>query len=749
MAKMDSKSGYDASQFKREDDDLKRWRFASEIVDVISATPPDWSVRIGVFGKWGEGKTTVLRFAEQMLKEKKNIVFDFNPWAIQNWNDLWDSFGTRLVDALTAAQIDVGEQLKRVSRGVGGWLHKKGADKALEVAATVLNRDKLYNAAFATLQNSLRYDSTEIKKIQQKLHGRRVVVLLDDLDRTAPDLIPQLLLSLRELFDLPGFTFVLAFDDEIVGDALLLKNPAWLSGSSFLEKILDFRFHLPPITDAQKHRLIHRALEKYCPFVPRESVTKIQDLLPNNPRKLKSLIRSLAALKPQIARHNPDEFSWTDMWLAQMVRLESHSFFELLLTTDALDKETGLGYAFRQEMRRRHQDNNEEEEENQSLKELLKRAGVDDPATESRIIQLMEAVRTRASISFRYSCELAERPHAVTWKEFDLLQKIWQLDPNPKTLANWIAEHATKRSIDSDDVETDLFESIVNRRSQRLQEAADTEFAQEHEAKIKEAGVLLDLAEQFLLGLQRLTGARFNKFYDQAFYWFEFRTNPVDQLLREQEKTFLLNLLSKSPEALAQELLEVLHPWGFSKFDLDNASTSDAKKALQKDLAAVLAPRVAGQGIELMQQNDGIRALREMEKFLALKYGLLHPDSPLWRTSLWQKLVREIRKGQKSLVAFRNSRDLLELIVEGLERKLDLPIYAGGTTIVANREFIGELWKTVISRQIQFRLQIRFIQWRQVLLQAGVPELVLPLTAELKSRWEIEKLTQNSPIQVD
>ena len=54
------------------------------------------------------------------------------------------------------------------------------------------------------------------------------------------------------------------------------------------------------------------------------------------------------------------------MWLAQMVRLESHSFFELLLTTDALDKETGLGYAFRQERRRGHQDNEEEEENQES-----------------------------------------------------------------------------------------------------------------------------------------------------------------------------------------------------------------------------------------------------------------------------------------------------------------------------------------------------------------------------------------------
>ena len=106
-----------------------------------------------------------------------------------------------------------------------------------------------------------------------------------------------------------------------------------------------------------------------------------------------------------------------------------------------------------------------------------------------------------------------------------MLQKIWSLEPNPNTLAKWITEHANERSIDTDDVETDLFDSIVNRRNlSRLQEAADTESLQgREEAKIKEAGLLLDLAEQFLLGLQKLTGDRFNKFYNQAFYWFRLR----------------------------------------------------------------------------------------------------------------------------------------------------------------------------------------------------------------------------------
>src|SRR5260370_727319 len=173
----------------------------------------------------------------------------------------------------------------------------------------------------------LQYDGDQIRAIKKKVKQKRLVVLIDDLDRCAPELLPQLLLSLRELLDLPGFTFLLAFDDEIVASALTENNPAWSDGSDFLEKTLDFRFHLPPISEKQKERLVHRALAKYCPFVPEESVKGIQDLLPANPRKLKTLIRSLAALKPQIVRHGPGEFRWTEMLLAQMLRLESYSVF--------------------------------------------------------------------------------------------------------------------------------------------------------------------------------------------------------------------------------------------------------------------------------------------------------------------------------------------------------------------------------------------------------------------------------------
>jgi hypothetical protein len=168
----------------------------------------------------------------------------------------------------------------------------------------------------------LRPDGDQITKIREKANDRRIVVFVDDLDRATPELLPKLFLALREVLDLPGFTFVLAFDNEIVAEGLIKSNPAWGNGAKFLDKILDFQYCLPPITMEGKHLLLKRMLKRYGEFVPESSTESIEHLLPDNPRKLKALIRSLISLKSQVARHDPDELNWVDIWLAVLVRDE-------------------------------------------------------------------------------------------------------------------------------------------------------------------------------------------------------------------------------------------------------------------------------------------------------------------------------------------------------------------------------------------------------------------------------------------
>src|ERR1700722_5812921 len=109
-------SGYDSAQRQKKDGDLGRWRFAAEIAEVIRSTPTAWSARIGIFGKWGEGKSTILHFLEEMLKPEGNIVFYFTPWAVQQLDELWEEFGNALLEALEAEKLEVESPWKGATR---------------------------------------------------------------------------------------------------------------------------------------------------------------------------------------------------------------------------------------------------------------------------------------------------------------------------------------------------------------------------------------------------------------------------------------------------------------------------------------------------------------------------------------------------------------------------------------------------------------------------------------------------------
>jgi len=731
--------GYDAATALRQDDDLDRWRFAKEIVEVALATPPDWSARIGIFGKWGEGKSTVLRFAESIFKAKSSVVFSFNPWAVQNWNELWEQFGNRLSEALTSAQIRFDGSWKKSVKNSTRWLEAKGASQIASMTATFLGREKLVNSAFGALNQWLRYDGAQIREIRAKIKDKRLIVLIDDLDRCNPKLIPQLLLSLRELLDLPGFTFILAFDEDIVSSALAQENPSWSSGTDFLEKILDFRFHIPPITDPQKERLIAKALTKYCPFVPQKSATEVRDLLPDNPRKLKALIRSLAALKSQIDRHDPDELNWVDMWLAQLLRLESYAYFDRLITGGTLEEQVGTIYELRR-ARSRDELGSKGEDEDNSLRNAIKDAGVEDSAVVERLIQLIVAMRSRASLKLRYVCEIALRPHAVTWKEFRSFYAGWTADRRATTISDWIENHANTRGASTRDVETELFEAAVMRRNECLASAAESASIPEHDSFIDQAKALLTLIEQDLLDLAKLESSRFKKVHDQIFHWIAFRRNPGDKALRGLEEALLLKLLSSATDALATELFEIITPKAFHPEVL--AEAAPERRALTSNCMAILGPKVAREAITFMTRAGGIQSLSERGRFPAVKYCLFNHGSAIWSSNLRNQFLELIRGGREDFTIYVNVRDFFNLLVQGLEWGVDSIGREEIAALLRDEALVQSMWETITARGIQYRLQITFIRARQSLIQNGISEAALPLTDDLRSRLSEEELRE-------
>jgi predicted KAP-like P-loop ATPase len=72
--------GFDAAVARHEDDYLNRWPLAREIYGIATTGPRDWSVRVGIYGEWGTGKTSVLKFIDSMASKDGQAVIWFDPW---------------------------------------------------------------------------------------------------------------------------------------------------------------------------------------------------------------------------------------------------------------------------------------------------------------------------------------------------------------------------------------------------------------------------------------------------------------------------------------------------------------------------------------------------------------------------------------------------------------------------------------------------------------------------------------------
>lgn len=566
-----------------------------------------------------------------------------------------------------------------------------------------------------------------------------MVVLIDDLDRCDPQFLPQLLLSLREVLDLPGFVFVLAFDDEIVADALTDSNRAWKNGSIFLEKILDFRFHLPTITDRQKRRFVANAMASYCPFVPQESVKEVLDILPSNPRKLKSLIRSLTSLKAQIERHSSDELNWVDMWLAQMLKLESHAFFERLLIGNTLEKEVGTLYKVLRNTSGRPRDG-EQGSSDDSLKQLMKEAGIEDPVTKERLTSLVVAIRARASAKFEYICGLAMRPHAVTWKEFRAFLSTWIIEKKDSTIKRWIDRHASDRSVSVYDVENELFESVMNRRNECLMLAADASSLAEHDTIVDEAESLLEIVRQDLLLLKYLSADRFKKLYGQISAWIGFRKNSSDVRLREIEEKVLLEAADSANNTISCELLPLLN----SQQPLPELGEGSTERlALQKKCIEVLGPKASLEAVSFVNKAQGINSLRERGRYDGVRFCLFNSASPVCTSDSSKALIALIKSGRDNDTIYDNAQELFIILTDALEHQSDVVSRHESSLILRNHPFVKTLWETVTFRTIQYRMQIAYLRGRKRLIEVGVPEDLLPLSEELQAR--MKEILANQP----
>ncbi|MES2385619.1 MAG: P-loop NTPase fold protein [Pseudomonadota bacterium] len=246
---------------RRTQDRFSRAPFATRIAETISKRIDPASIVIGLFGPWGDGKTSVLEMMEEALCTNSNvIVIRFNPWHFQSEEMLLRGFFATLADglgrSLPSLKERAGEMLKKYgallslgSLTFGGIVQIQAGDaaKGLGEALSTVGLDELKKRIDDLLSES----------------GKRLVVFIDDIDRLDRDETHSVFKLVKLSASFTNTCYVLAFDDEVVSAALGQRYGAGgqEAGRAFLEKIIQVPLHLPPADNISLRTLAFEGIE--------------------------------------------------------------------------------------------------------------------------------------------------------------------------------------------------------------------------------------------------------------------------------------------------------------------------------------------------------------------------------------------------------------------------------------------------------------------------------------------------------
>lgn len=230
----------------RSEDRFNRWPFAKRIADTVATRRDPASMVLGVFGPWGDGKTSLLAMMEEALAlHPQVVVVRFNPWHFQTEDLLLRGFFATLADALDESLPSVKEKAGELLKKYGNVLSLASVTVGGLVRLAPGDAVKGVGDAMSTVGlDALR------KRVETMLReaDRRIVVLVDDIDRLDRHETHAIFKLVKLSASFEHTAYVLAFDDDVVAAALGERYGAGgaLDGRAFLEKIIQVPLHLPP-----------------------------------------------------------------------------------------------------------------------------------------------------------------------------------------------------------------------------------------------------------------------------------------------------------------------------------------------------------------------------------------------------------------------------------------------------------------------------------------------------------------------
>ncbi|PTX63881.1 KAP-like P-loop domain-containing protein [Kordia periserrulae] len=292
----------------------------AELIKTILESNTDQFHEIKMFvlyGDWGSGKSTLMKYLERELKEDFNTFF-FDTWQFEKDDNLPQTLLDFLLKESEADTIskDFVKYAVKLFRGFGKsikvkyQLYENGPSVDFNPSELVKEFEKgelsFYEALEKFKTEFVRWECHTTKKKKKKYN----IIFIDDLDRCEPENVLNLLSAIKLFFTYGKKTiFFFGIDKKAVQQAIQTKYKDAVKSEEYLEKIFDISFSMP------KHESVLKLVSHY--FDERDVAgEKLNERIANffralhftNPRKLKKVLNKyllLANAKESLPEAHP------------------------------------------------------------------------------------------------------------------------------------------------------------------------------------------------------------------------------------------------------------------------------------------------------------------------------------------------------------------------------------------------------------------------------------------------------------
>ncbi len=267
-------------------------------------------ITIGVFGDWGSGKSSIMetlkvRYDEEHRTDKSIVCLQFNGWIFEGYDDAKaalissilecfqdrKSFGQKTVNKARKLAKSVnwmrvlGFGVKNIATPLisasltGGaslapqiftWLQnlisdpKQIAEKIKDVDIEEIRKKYFKENPSISIEEQyqmVRQFRKDFKELLDEAKIRKLIILIDDLDRCLPDRIIDNLEAIKLFLNVENTAFVIGADPRIVRDAIRHRYKELINRDEnsengrvvidYLEKLIQIPYTLPKLSESE------------------------------------------------------------------------------------------------------------------------------------------------------------------------------------------------------------------------------------------------------------------------------------------------------------------------------------------------------------------------------------------------------------------------------------------------------------------------------------------------------------------